>query len=719
MTVTINNGQNRFTARARPATVLPLASLPLLLLGIVVPGTAQEARGVGAETLPAPIVEAGLTAGGWVAADRPLVLRLDRPLAPGERLAIFVGTTDYTDLFRPSADGRELTYVPRTVRFPAGEHELIVYLLAQGGRWEELTRTPLRVRGALGLETLSVSPVLDVSVEGQLAEGHDPDAAAPPRDTYQDVTGQLSLAVEGGRGDFRSSIRAAALGVSHRPAALRFGELQGDAPKWDLSNYLLEVGSGRYGLSQGHVSVGAQRHLISGFSSRGVVLSSRPSERMELSLGAVNGSSLVGWDNLLGLHDDDHRILSGTLGMDVLERPGGLRVELSGMDGSILPISGFNQGAVNDAEESRGFGAVVQASDPGGRVRVEAGFARSTFVNPTDPTLALDDALVPVKQETRNARYLEASATVIPGIRLSESRTANLSLGWRHERVDPLYRSLGAYAGADRLDNHLEAQAQIARIDIRASHGRSEDNLEDVPSILKTKTRRTGLTLGLPLPTLFGNGLDGGSPLLPHLSWNLDRTHQFGAGIPVNGGFDASHVPDQVSLNHTATASWTVTQAVSLGYRMNRSHQDNRQPGRENADLTAWAHGLTAGLRPLQTLSFDVSFDLEVAENHEIDETEDTWRAGVRTNWLPFERSTLGFSVSRVVTRNEAMTRRRAGTQIDAQWASFVPGLSSLGGNYFLRYARAVGEARDDLFDFDDRRETWTFSSGLSFRLSP
>jgi hypothetical protein len=653
-----------------------------------------------------------------VAADRPLVLRLDRPLVPGERLAIFVGTTDYTDLFRPSIDGRELTYVPRAVRFRAGEHEVVVYRLGQGGAWEELMREPLRVRGALGLETLTISPVLDVSVEGQLAEGHDPDAAAPPRDTYQDVTGQISLAAEGGRGDFRSSVRAAALGVSHRPTALRFGELQGEAPKWDLSNYLLEVGSGRYGMSQGHVSVGTQRHLISGFSSRGVVLSSRPSDRMELSLGAVNGSSLVGWDNFLGLSDDDHRILSGTLGMEVLDRSGGLRVELSGMDGSILPISGFNQGAVNDAEESRGFGAVVQASDPGGRVRVEAGYARSTFVNPTDPTLAFDDALVPVEQETRNARYLEASATVIPELRLSGSRTANLALGWRHERVDPLYRSLGAYAGADRLDNHLEAQAQIARIDIRASHGRSEDNLEDVPSILKTKTRRTGLTLSLPLPTLFEE-VDSGSPMLPHLSWSFDRTHQLGEGIPVDGGFDASHVPDQASLNHTATASWTFSQAVSFGYRVNRSHQDNRQPGRENADLTAWAHSITAGLRPLQTLSLDLSLDLETAENHEIDETEDTWRAGVRTNWLPFDRSTLGFSVSRTVTRNDAMTRRRAGTQIDAQWSSFVPGLSSLGGNYFLRYARAVGEARDDVFDFDDRQETWTFSSGLSFSLSP
>jgi len=56
---------------------------------------------------------------------------------------------------------------------------------------------------------------------------------------------------------------------------------------------------------------------------------------------------------------------------------------------------------------------------------------------------------------------------------------------------------------------------------------------------------------------------------------------------------------------------------------------------------------------------------------------------------------------------------------LDAQWSSFVPGLALVGGGYFLRFARALGETRDDVFDFDDRQETWTFSSGLSFSFSP
>lgn len=687
-----------------------------LWLGVPSPGAAQEAG----QALPPLLVETDLPDDGWIESDRAVAIRLDRSLAEGERLAVFVGATDFTDLFRIGDDGRRLTYAPRAVRFPAGERELIVYRLDEAGSWEELTRRPIRVRGALGMETLTFAPQVDLSVEGQLAEGHDPESAAPPRRTYQDVTGRLSLATDGARGDFRSSVQAAAIGVSHRPAALRFGELQADAPKWDLSDYLFEIQAGRTGFSQGHVSLGGQRHLISGFSSRGALLTARPTDRVDLALGAANGSSVVGWDNFLGLDDGDHRILSGSLGLEVLERPGGLRVELSGMDGSILPVSGFNQGAITDAEESRGFGAVVRAADPSGRVRFEGGFARSTFVNPDDPTLALGDVLVPVEEETRNARYLEASAAVLRGVALGGSRSLDLTLGWRHEKVDPLYRSLGAYAGADRLDHQFEAQAQVARIDLRGSLARSEDNLEDIPSILKTKTRRTGFGVGVPLPSLFAaDASSGGAIWLPHLSWSFDRTHQFGDGLPVGGGFDPSHVPDQASVNHSVSANWSLAQWLSLGYRLNRSHQDNRQPGRENADFTNLSHGVTAGVRPLATLTFDVSLDLEAAEDHERDETEETWRMGFRTSWMPLDRSTLGFGVSRTVSEDEAATRRRASTLLDAQWSSFVPGLALVGGGYFLRFARALGETRDDVFDFDDRQETWTFSSGLSFSFSP
>jgi hypothetical protein len=42
----------------------------------------------------------------------------------------------------------------------------------------------------------------------------------------------------------------------------------------------------------------------------------------------MNGSPIVGWDNPTGLQQDENRIFSGTLGVELLpNRPGGLRIE--------------------------------------------------------------------------------------------------------------------------------------------------------------------------------------------------------------------------------------------------------------------------------------------------------------------------------------------------------------------------------------------------------
>lgn len=729
---------------------MPPPAVCALALLVATAGTAagQQSDGASGESgVPTPpAVASDLPAEGWIDRDTPVELTLDRPLGRGERVAVFAGTTDVTDLFRPSAGGEALRYAPRAVGLPAGESELTVYHVTEGpvdagagtsatdgsaapgsatdgasgpARWEEVARFPLRVRGALGLETARFDPSLDLSLEGQLAEGHDPEEAAPLRSTYQDLSGQLSVDGEVTRGDFRGTLQMSVLGVSHQENALRFGELQDDAPPVDLSNYLLQFGLGASTLAQGHVSMGSQRHLISGFSSRGAVMSVKPSDRVDVSVGAVNGSSIVGWDNPIGLEDTDHMVLSGAVGVEVLERPGALRVELTGMDGSVLPFAGFNQGEVNDAEESRGFGLSLQASDASGRLRLEGGFARSAFDNPEDPTLAQEDDLVEVEEEAKSARYLEASVGVLQNVMLSETKSASLTLGWRHERVDPLYRSVGAYAQADRDANRLEAQAQVAGISVRGSHARSEDNLDEVPSILKTLTRRSGVQVGVPLGQLLGSDpYGGGSPWLPSLSWGWDRTRQLADALPENGGFDESHLPDQVSTNHTASADWQFT-AVSFGYRFNRSHQDNRQEGRADADFTNLVHGWTLGVRPVPILSVDLSFDLESAENHEVDETDDTRRWGVRTTLSPLEQSTLSFSLSHTVTEDEAETSRRENTQIDAQWASFIPGLERLGAQYYLRFSRSLGETFDSVFDLDDRTENWTLSSGLTFAVAP
>lgn len=680
----------------------------LAVAGIIAPSSASGQSD--ALDLPAISVESNLPADGFVSRNAAIELRVAGTVPPGDRLAVFLGATDVTPLFRPTGSG--VRYTPRVVGLQPGEREMIVYVVRSTGEWEELRRFPLRVRSAAGYDRASLAPALDLGVEGQLAEGHDAATPPPPRPTYQDFTGQLSLESGVERGPARWATQASIIGVSHPEAALRYGELGGHAPRVDLSNYVARFSRGPSELAVGHVALGNQRHLISGFSSRGAALTLRPGSRVDLHAGITNGTSVVGWYNPIGLNDPDHRVASGTVGIEALSRPGALRVELTGLSGSVRPLAGYNQGVVNDAEESQGLGFRVTASDPTQRVRLESGYARSRFDNPSDSTLAQGGDVVAVQEVTRNAHYVDGSVDVLRDLRLGK-RTTTLSLGFRREKVDPLYRSLGAYAQPHRAASQYEIRATVAGIGLLGSHDRAGDNLANLASVLTSLTRRTGVAADAPLAAIIGVE----AWWLPVLSAGVDRTHQFGEGIPENGEFAASHIPDQISRNRTLSANWQFSRG-SLGYRWNSSAQDNRQVGRENADFDALANGVALGLRPARWLGLDLSFDLERAANLERRETDRTRRVGARTTITPFGQSTLALTGSHTRAADDAHSRRRRDTILDGNWSSTVPGLQRLGARYYLRFSRVTGRAVDEVFELDNATARWTLSSGLNVGLT-
>ena len=655
-------------------------------------------------------VSTNLPADGFVAQGTPLEIVPSRPLASGERLAILIDRTDVTDLFRASPLG--LTYDASSIALPSGQHELVVYFVA-GDTWAEIARAPLRVRTPRGYDTARLDPRFDFSLKGRLDEGHFPAENVPSRDGgYQDLGGQFNLETEHVRNGLAIKGQTSFIGTSYRPEALRYGQLGSDAPKVDLSTYVVQYQQGDIGLSVGHVGFGNQPHLISGFNSRGTLFSYRPSERVDVSLAAMNGSSIVGWRNFVGLDEPDHRLLSGSIGFEAFSRPGALRVEVTGLDASLLPQSGYNQGDVTDAEESQGLGIRVTAATAGSRLRVAGGFARSRYRNPFDATLALGDSLVPVRAERKNARFVETNVEILQNVALSGTRTASLGIGFRHERVDPLYGSIGAYARPDLLQNQWDLRSNVAGVDVQASHARAEDNLDDIASILKTKTRHTWGTLGVPLATILG--VQARAAWFPMLGYRYDRTHQFGAGVPLNSDFSESHVPDQLSVNQGASANWQWSM-VSFGYRLDHSRQDNRQVGRELADLTNLVHAVAFGFAPHARVRLDLEATRERAASKERQEIARTRRFGIRGNWSAFDRTTLSVTWALTHAEDDAGIRERDDTTLDAQWSSFVPRLDRIGGQYFLRFSRTSAEALDREFDLDDERRNWSVDSGLNF----
>ncbi len=650
-----------------------------------------------------------LPAGQAIPRDGALELTFSRPLLrPAERVAVFIDRTDVTGLFRSGPRG--MSYERGVILLPRGEHELVVYLVETGsGRWTRVARQTFQTLGPLGFQPGKADPSLTAGYARRVTDGYEPDSNAPQK-TVENVDLQFRITTEHVRGDLRTSSQAALVGASERKKALRFGALADEAPRIDLSSYLLQASKGPVALSVGHVSAGNQRHLVNRFSSRGASLAVKPTGRVELSVAALNGSNEVGWDNLLGMDDGGHRLLTGSVGVEALSTPGALRLELTGLRGSVRPRAGFNQGVINDAEESEGLALRVTANALGRRLRMDAGLSSSTFDNPPDPTLSQGREVVDVREESSAARYLEASLDVLKNLRVGGSRSARLTVGLKHERVDPLYRSLGAFAQSDRLQNAFDAQADVAGVSLQGSFLESRNNLDEIPSILTSRTERAQASVGLPVARVLGRQ----SPWLPSLQYRADRTHQFGEALPQSGGFSPSHIPDQVSFNQTAQADWRF-QKVTLGYSWNRSHQDNRQEGREDADLTVTRSGGNVRLTPTRTVNLTLEVGQEASENLERDETDETTRWGVQLQWQAFDRSAFSLRVSDTSTEDLEATRRRGGRQVDAQWSSVLPYLARFQGQYFLRFTRSEAESFNAAFNQDDRRNAWWLDLGLNF----
>lgn len=674
--------------------------LLVLLLALAAPAAPAAAQQLS--------VTSSLPADGFVDPDTPVEITLSRPLQEGERIALWIGDEDVSGLVR--ATGTTLRYEPDVVPLPVGTGELRAFLVSDG-TWDELAALPLRVRSRAGFESGSANLRLSAGLDGQVAEGHVPAENAPERETYEDLEGELTMELEQAHRAFTLQGSAQVFGTSHREDALRFREEARDAPRVDLAEYALTVKRRDAALTLGHLRTGGHRHLIQGLASRGAELALEAGSRVRMSAAVTGATRVVGWDDAFGAGDPDHRIWNASVGVEAAPTPGALRVDLTFMGGSVLPRSGFNRGAVVDAETSRGMGLRIRAQGLDRRLSLDAGLARSSFDNPEDPGLEQGLDLVDVERESADARYLDASLALLRGISLG-SRTADLSVGVRHERVDPLYRSVGARVGADNLTNELDVQATVAGAALRATFASDEDNLDDVASVLKSHTDRTGLTLGLPAARILGSR----SPWLPRIQLRMDRTHQFGEALPENGGFDPSHVPDQVSTRKSASADWR-WERVSLGYRWDASHQDNRQEGREESDLKGSTNTVSLGLAPLPSLDLGLDLGLERSENLERDEVEDTRNLGASLRWRPFDRSTLSLRWSRTASEDRAGTRERIARTLDAQLSSAVPGLAPVQGQLFVRFSRRESERTDATLELSDRRETWTVTTGLSVTL--
>ncbi|NLG75279.1 MAG: hypothetical protein GX535_03505 [Xanthomonadaceae bacterium] len=655
----------------------------------------------------------------WRPRDASIRLTPSRPLQPDEgRFAVLIGATDLTDLFEWY--DRSLVYQPRAMLLPPGENELAVFVVTPDGEWREAARMTLRVLTDRGFEQASFAPQLDAQGTSTLDHRFEPEGAGvPPSD---DASMNLMLNGTLVKNDWRFAARIHTLGVSEREKALRYGDEGDEAPLVDLSDYSLRIDrpeDQRTYFELGHVTHGQHRHLMPGFASRGAIFGAPIGAGGAARFAALSGTSIVGWNNITGLARSDHRILSAGLGWQLVPtRPGALSIDVDYLDGSLLPRSAFNAGTITDAETSQSWGVRAAGSTESGRLRFDAGFARSRFHNPFDPTLAFDLDVVPVREEERDARYVDLYWDAVQN-RFVGRHAASLSFALRHERIDPQYRTVAAFLQSDIDQNVIEMTGLLGPLQLQLAHARAEDNLDDLPSVLTTKTRRSNAGLGLALSSLFveTNAL---TRWLPILSYNFDRTHQFGTGVPINSGFNESHVPDQVSARHGASASWQGN-AWMFGYRVEFSEQDNRQPGREQADFEHRLHGANLSLSLLEGL--DVNFDVSFERSYSVEALrfDRNRNYGFGLAWNITKALHFAGSVALTESFDQPRTNENESTSLDLNLSYRLHWKTSegrgVGGQIFVRYSDLDFSAYDRLFGFDSSNRTRIVIGGINFSM--
>jgi hypothetical protein len=636
-----------------------------------------------------------------------------RPIPASEgRLAVQIGKTDATDLFEPSERG--LRYRPRVRPLPSGPQEIVVFLVPPEGEWREVARVPIKVLLAAGLERASVAPKLDLTLKGQLSEGHFPDQPAPERHTFQDLTGQATVGLDLGRGSFGLGAQMAVSLAAREQDALRFAEKGQDAPRADLASYGFKLQWGPGTIEWGGITFGENRHLANGFSSRGGKATFLIGKVADVVVAAANGTSIVGWDNFSGLDTREHQVYAGRLGLELVpSAPGTVRIETSVVDGSLLPKSSFNQGHVSDAEKSLGVGVRALMSLLAGRLRLEGGYARTRFESPPDPTLEQGEKVVPIDPTTRSAFYAIASADVVKG-----AGPFGATVTLRHEQVDPQYRSVAVSTQADLRQDAAELALTAGPVAVQGGFLWTEDNLADLPGLLKTKTRHPTVTATVPLGPLLG----GPAPAwwLPQLTYGLNETHQFGANRPIGGGFNETQIPDQLSVNHTGAADWQAG-TLRFGWKLNYALVDNRQSGREQADTLGVANSVNAALPVTSFLDASGEYAWERAVNKETAAVDRTRRGGATLGARPFKNGTLAATAARTETKDDAATHDSLAwtVNVEAGWRFEPPrkGTHGLAGQLSLRYGWTSSRSRDVVQGIDTFRKAWFVGSGVSLSI--
>jgi hypothetical protein len=675
--------------------------------------------------------------------------------------AVFLGDLDITSQMQ--REGQELVYQSTLLSLPVGDRTLTVYRTTTPDRWESIATVVVKVEPApstvaaqresstppkaaatptpTASETttpasknppantlptpatpltspLTFNTKLNVNLKSQLAESRSPDAGKSPRPTFLDAsfTSELSAQAQIGTGKLQGKVNL--VGTTFQPEALRFNELNERAALVDLSAYSIDFTDGDTKVAVGNVCFGNNPLLISNLCTRGLTGTLKLNNFADISIGHLSSTAIVGFDNILGVEQSNNALTGATLGLQVMNNAaGGVRLETTAIGGERAPVANFNVGEVVDAEKSDGIGWRLTAANDDGRLKFDAGFARSTFTagGANDPQLTAGTNAIALQSVTKNAWYTETSYDLIKDVKLDDKRKFSLTTNFKLEQADPQFGTLGATVNADRVQAQYGINARIAGASLQFQRTNSEDNIVNVPNLLKTRNQSSNISLNVPLQSV----LQDKNPLLPTISYSYQQTNQIGSiALALKGNFDdPSKIPDQLNTTHNVGLGWKFSDALLFDYKFSNTIQDNRQSGRENADFHNLNHQFSVAWQAHQRLSFNLGYNLTTAQNIErqLTRLSESPSFGMSWEFVPDLTLALNYNFNNDSDSiGESLTRSNAlDLLLTWNFKTNTFGRESP-GSVFLRYSHQSNLNRSSLGNINTDANIDTVSAGMS-----
>ena len=653
----------------------------------------------------------------WHKHNVPLDIHIDLEDMPTQ-MRYFINDVEVSNLVT-RVNKNTWRYDSALLPLPSGEVNLTVYDVSNGD-WQEIKNQQLYILSPHGFERSVFHTSANLGIDSRWDAGAKGDGNEPERKRVHNANLQVSLGTEHKKGNFSINSSANIMGVDKEENALRYGQ-KANAPRVDLSDYVVSVSKGNLDIALGHVNFHGNPLLMTDLAHRGISGTWKINPFLELGVTQQSGSAIVGWDNLFGLEDSRHRISASTLALELLPSdPGKLRIEYTLLQGKKQSLNDFGAGQVSDVERNSGWGLSFAGHWFESRLRANAVYAESRFDNPFDAALLAGDEfsetdLVRVKASTDTAWQYTIAFDLFTGEDDSPSPYFT-SVSWQGARADAQYRALAASPDADTINSKFAAQGKFYDFTWEYSQQKSENNVDNIPSILKTRTDSQQTLAQWNTASTFSEGEEVG-PFVwwPQLVLNVQNVHQYALNSPdadisdFNGG---SHLPDQNNELLDFAVSWNPG-GHSIGYNYSGTHQDNRQTGRELADFKRRSHNLSVALSFFSALNINASYGR--ARNIDREQAEVFYNRvgniGVSANIGAGWNIDGSYSLNRDFTSlgSSSSDAKSVSLGVSQNWQ-----LREVNGQWNLRYARQKNTSLDNVFGFSTLAEEWSVTSGFS-----